>query len=153
MNRNADWHGACWPASIPSITAWNCSTWKPPSKSRSLCRKGVKLDPANQRVRMIMAFILLFKNELSAGLAEVDQALQLNPNSLIFLENIGYLMTLFGDWQAGPGTHQESDRTKSVLQHHCSLCTMGRLGPAGRIRTGLRGNPALQKTLCCSGIR
>jgi hypothetical protein len=34
---------------------------------------------------MIMAFILLFKNELSAGLAEVDRALQLNPNSLIFL--------------------------------------------------------------------
>jgi adenylate cyclase len=29
-------------------------------------------------------------------------ALQLNPNSLIFLENIGYLMTLLGDWQRGP---------------------------------------------------
>jgi adenylate cyclase len=62
----------------------------------------VALDPANQRVRLIMAFILLFKNELSAGLAEVDRALQLNPNSLISLENIGYLMTLFGDWQRGP---------------------------------------------------
>ena len=49
-----------------------------------------------------MAFILLFKNELSAGLAEVDRALQLNPNSLVFLENLGYLMTLFGDWQRGP---------------------------------------------------
>jgi hypothetical protein len=31
-SRSADWHGACWPASIPSITAWSCSTWKPPSK-------------------------------------------------------------------------------------------------------------------------
>ena len=49
-----------------------------------------------------MAFILLFKNELAAGLAEVDRALQLNSNSLISLENIGYLLTLFGDWQRGP---------------------------------------------------
>lgn len=64
--------------------------------------RGVKHDPANQRVRSIMAFILLFKNELSAGLAEIDQALKLNPNSLIFLENIGHVATLLGDWQRGP---------------------------------------------------
>jgi adenylate cyclase len=35
-------------------------------------------------------------------LAETDRALALNPNSLIFLENIGHLLTLFGDWQRGP---------------------------------------------------
>ncbi len=64
--------------------------------------KGVELDPANQRVRSIMAFILLFKDELTAGLTETEQALRLNPNSLIFLDNIGYLMTLFGDWHRGP---------------------------------------------------
>ncbi|MEN8760533.1 MAG: hypothetical protein ABF303_18910, partial [Desulfobacterales bacterium] len=64
--------------------------------------RGVKHDPANQRVRSIMAFILLFKNELAAGLAEIDRALQLNPNSLIFLENIGHVATLLGDWQRGP---------------------------------------------------
>ena len=64
--------------------------------------KGVKLDPANQRIRSVMAFILLLKNELTAGLAETDQALRLNPNSLIFIENIGYLLTLFGDWYRGP---------------------------------------------------
>jgi adenylate cyclase len=74
----------------------------PLEKAVAFAERGVKLDPANQRVRMIMAFILLFKNELSAGLAEIDQALKLNPNSLIFLENIGYLMTLLGDWQKGP---------------------------------------------------
>jgi adenylate cyclase len=68
----------------------------------AFAERGIKLDPTNQRVRMIMAFILLFKNELSAGLAEVDRALQLNPNALVVLENLGYLMTLFGDWQRGP---------------------------------------------------
>jgi adenylate cyclase len=59
----------------------------PIEEAAAFAERGVKLDPANQRVRMIMAFILLFKNELSAGLAEVDRALQLNPNSLIVLEN------------------------------------------------------------------
>jgi adenylate cyclase len=74
----------------------------PLEKAVAFAERGVKLDPANQRVRSIMAFALLFKNELSAGMAEVDRTLQLNPNSLIFLDNIGYLMTLFGDWERGP---------------------------------------------------
>ncbi|WP_155303810.1 hypothetical protein [Desulfosarcina widdelii] len=74
----------------------------PIEEAAAFAERSVKLDPANQRVRTIMAFILLFKNELSAGLAEVDHALRLNPNSLVFGENIGYLMTLFGDWQRGP---------------------------------------------------
>ena len=64
--------------------------------------KGVQLEPANQRVRLILAFVRLFENELSAGLAETDRALALNPNSMVFLENIGYLLTLFGDWDRGP---------------------------------------------------
>lgn len=74
----------------------------PIEEAAAFAEKGVKLDPTNSRVRMIMGFILLFKNELSAGLTEVDHALRLNPNSLIVRENIGYLMTLFGDWQRGP---------------------------------------------------
>ncbi len=74
----------------------------PLGKAAVFAEKGVTLEPANQRVRTIMAFILLFKNELPAGLAEIDQALKLNPSSLIFLENIGHLATLMGDWQRGP---------------------------------------------------
>jgi TolB-like protein len=68
----------------------------------SFAERGARLDPANQRVRLILAYVLLFKNEITAGLAETDRALALNPNSLMFLENIGYLMTLFGDWRRGP---------------------------------------------------
>jgi len=74
----------------------------PIEEAAAFAEKGVKLEPANQRIRMIMAFILLFKNEISVGLAEAERALQLNPNSLVFRENIGYLMTLFGDWERGP---------------------------------------------------
>jgi adenylate cyclase len=74
----------------------------PLEEAVSFAKRGVRLDPANQRVRLILAYVLLFCNEITAGLAEVDRALALNPNSLMFLENIGYLMTLFGDWKRGP---------------------------------------------------
>jgi tetratricopeptide (TPR) repeat protein len=83
-----------------SLELFNLET--PIEEAAAFAEKGIKLDPANQRIRIIMAFVLLFKNELSAGLDEVDHALLLNPNSLILLENIGYLKTLFGDWEKGP---------------------------------------------------
>lgn len=76
----------------------------PTSLEESTCfaQKGVNLEPGNQKVRLHYAFVLFFNNELSAGLTELEYAWRLNPKSLIFLENIGYLMTLFGDWQRGP---------------------------------------------------
>jgi TolB-like protein len=74
----------------------------PLEKAVSFAERGVQLEPADQRTRMILAFVRLFENEISAGMAEIDRALALNPNSLVFLENIGHLVTLFGDWQRGP---------------------------------------------------
>jgi len=74
----------------------------PLDEAYKFAQKGLIFAPSDQRVRMVMAFVLLFKNELSAGLSQVDYALQLNPNSLISLENIGYLLTLLGDWEQGP---------------------------------------------------
>jgi tetratricopeptide (TPR) repeat protein len=63
---------------------------------------GVKLDPANQRTRGALAFVLMLANEVAAARAEADRTLALNPESLIFLDNIGYLLTLLGDWRQGP---------------------------------------------------
>jgi TolB-like protein len=83
--------------------------------------RGVKLEPANQRVRLIMAYVLLFKNEIAAGLAETERALALNPNSLIFLENIGYLMTLLGDWKRGPALIKQAIKLNpyySIVVHY-----------------------------------
>ena len=74
----------------------------PLEKAVSFAERGVQLELADQRTRLIMAFIRLFENEIPAGLAETNRALALNPNSLIFLENIGHLLTLFGDWKRGP---------------------------------------------------
>jgi hypothetical protein len=61
----------------------------PFDKAVLFAEKGVQLEPANQRVRLILAFVRLIENELSAGLAETDRALAFNPNSMVFLENIG----------------------------------------------------------------
>lgn len=74
----------------------------PLEEAASFAERGVQLEPADQRSRMIMAFVRLFENKLSAGLVETNRALALNPNSLVSLENIGYLLTLFGDWNRGP---------------------------------------------------
>jgi TolB-like protein len=72
--------------------------------------KGVQLEPANQRSRIILSFVKLLSGDITAGLAEADRALALNPNSLISLENIGYLMTLCGDWNRGPALIRKAIR-------------------------------------------
>jgi adenylate cyclase len=74
----------------------------PLDEAAAFAEKGVCLDPANQRVRVIMSYVLLLKNDLSHGLAEAERAISLNPDSLIMMGELGYLLTLLGDWKRGP---------------------------------------------------
>jgi len=74
----------------------------PLEEAVSFADKGAQLDPTNQRVRIIRGFVLLFRNEISAALTEVNIGLALNPDSLVFLESIGYILTLLGEWERGP---------------------------------------------------
>ncbi len=74
----------------------------PLEKAFEFAQKGIHLSPSNQRSRGIMAYIHLFRNDLAAGLMEAKQGLRLGPNTLFFLDGIGYLMTLLGDWERGP---------------------------------------------------
>ena len=67
----------------------------------SFAKRGIKLDPTSQRAIVILAYVLIFENELPAGLIEINRGLALNPNSLLCLENIGYVMALLGDWKQG----------------------------------------------------
>lgn len=71
-------------------------------KATQFAQKGINLSPNSQRSRVILAFVRFFQNELSFAKAEIDKALELNPNSLFILDGIGYLMTLMGDWEKGP---------------------------------------------------
>jgi hypothetical protein len=62
-------------------------------------------------------------------------------------------MTLFGDWQRGPALINqaiEQNPYYNISVHYALWVDWVR---QGKIRTGLRGNPALQKALCYSGIR
>ena len=74
----------------------------PLEKAYEFAQKGIRLSPSNQRSRGILAYIHLFRNDLAAGLTEAAQGLRLGPNTLYFLDGIGYLMTLLGDWERGP---------------------------------------------------
>jgi hypothetical protein len=57
-----------------------------------------------------MALIHMFRNDLKSGLAEAEQALNLEPHSLFMLDGIGYLMTLMGAWERGPALIGEALR-------------------------------------------
>ncbi|HVQ32129.1 MAG TPA: hypothetical protein VMV21_21195, partial [Vicinamibacteria bacterium] len=63
--------------------------------------QGVRLHPLSARTRCVLASALLAKGELQAGRDTLDEALRLNPGSLVYLEIIGYLLALLGDWERG----------------------------------------------------
>jgi len=74
----------------------------PLEDARTFAERGVQLDPANQRARIMLSFVQLLQSDIAAALSEANRALALNPNALISHDNIGYLMTLCGDWVRGP---------------------------------------------------
>jgi tetratricopeptide (TPR) repeat protein/TolB-like protein len=63
--------------------------------------QAVRLDPSSARVRCMLASALLVKGEVAAAREELEQALRLNPGSLVYLEIIGWLLALSGDWERG----------------------------------------------------
>jgi adenylate cyclase len=73
----------------------------PIEKAIQFAEKGVQLDPSNQRARAGLAFARLLNGQLPEGLVEAKKALALNPNSLIFLDVIGHVLSLLGDWDNG----------------------------------------------------
>jgi adenylate cyclase len=74
----------------------------PVEQALHYARQGVRLDATSQRARGALAYALLLNGELAACRAEAQNALDLNPDSLVYLESIGWLMTLAGDWERGP---------------------------------------------------
>ncbi len=75
---------------------------------------GVRVDPSSRRARCVLASALMVKGELSAAREELEQALRLSNDSLVYLEIIGYLLTLLGDTR-GPGLI----RAASERNPHC----------------------------------
>jgi adenylate cyclase len=67
----------------------------------SQAQNAVHLDPSNQRARAVLASAFLLKGELGAGLLEAEKAHDLNPHSFVYLEWIGWLFALLGEWERG----------------------------------------------------
>jgi adenylate cyclase len=74
----------------------------PIDEALAQAHKGVRLDSTGQRARGALAFALVLKGELAASQAEAQNALGVNPDSMVYLESIGWVMTLSGDWERGP---------------------------------------------------
>jgi tetratricopeptide (TPR) repeat protein len=63
--------------------------------------EATRLDPSSIRAQSALAFALLVKGELAAGLAAARAGLAANPGSLAYQESIGWLLGLLGDWEHG----------------------------------------------------
>jgi hypothetical protein len=55
---------------------------------------------------------------------------------MIFLENIGYLLTLFGDWQRGPALIRKAIEANPYYSSNVHHYALGGLGPAERLPAG-----------------
>ncbi|GAB6097771.1 adenylate cyclase [Desulfatiferula olefinivorans] len=65
--------------------------------------KGVLTNPDNQRARTTLAGIKMFAGDTVSARIEIEQALALNPDCLFYLDVIGYILTLLGEWEKGLG--------------------------------------------------
>jgi len=74
----------------------------PLNEAIAYAEKGSHLNRGDQRASIVLAFARLLANDLPAGLAEVEKAHSLSLDSLFFMDTIGYLFTLLGEWKRGP---------------------------------------------------
>jgi tetratricopeptide (TPR) repeat protein len=90
----------------------------PLDEAITLAQRGVRLDPASRSARCVLASALMCKGELAASQAELEQALRSSPGSLVYLEIIGYLLILLGDWDRGRLLSRSArDRNPHCLPH------------------------------------
>ena len=82
----------------------------PLAEALHLAREGARLEPRNQFCRLVLARGYLLENNLEAGLQEVDAALALHPDSLLFIDVMGYLLALLGEWERGEGMIRKAVR-------------------------------------------
>jgi adenylate cyclase len=73
----------------------------PLEKAAEFARRGVSLDPTNRRARAIMAYVRLMENKLQEACYEAETAYNLYSCSLMYLDVIGWLMALAGEWEQG----------------------------------------------------
>jgi tetratricopeptide (TPR) repeat protein len=73
----------------------------PLAEARRLALEGIQNAPDNSMSRLVLARVHLAEDELEAGLEAVEAAQALHPDSILYLDVIGYLRVLLGDWVHG----------------------------------------------------
>jgi adenylate cyclase len=68
----------------------------------SFAETATRLEPLDRRILVTRAFVELIRGDLEEARRDVEEALALSPDSLFFLDAVGYLLTLLGDWERGP---------------------------------------------------
>jgi len=78
------------------------------NKALEYAERGARINPDNQGARGILALVRMFNNDISAARQEINLAYELNPKSIFMMDGIGYIKTLLGDWEHGPGLIRKS---------------------------------------------
>lgn len=65
-------------------------------------RRGAGLAPENVQARAILSYVLLITDERDEARQEAEAALALTEGSIYWLDAVGYLLALSGDWERGP---------------------------------------------------
>ncbi len=73
----------------------------PIEEAVSLAQRGVHLEPTSLRSRAVLAATRLFAGEIEAARVEAERALTLCPTSLVYLDALGWVLTLLGCWERG----------------------------------------------------
>ena len=117
----------------------------PIDEAIDLLQNAVHLDPSSQRARTALASAFLLKGELGAGRVEAERAYELSPDSLVYLEWIGWVLALAGDWERGTALDPPLDRAQSRPHPGGAARPLGGSPAARRVRGGVPGGPALQE--------
>lgn len=90
----------------------------PINEALDLARQGVLLEPDNQLNRLALAVLRMLDNDLDAALAEVETARSLNPESLLYMDLIGYYLSLLGEWDRGIKLIRKASRLNPFYRVH-----------------------------------
>ena len=82
----------------------------PMDEALRLAREGVQLEPGNQLSHLALARGHFLQNQSDQALNDIETALSLQPESLLFMDGIGYLLILMGQWDRGEQLVQKAIR-------------------------------------------
>jgi adenylate cyclase len=97
--------GVVW-AMLANLYADNNTLWfrdldAPMEKALAYARTGAALEPQNQYVRSMLAYLYFLVNERDGFFREAELAMELNPNSPMLTGFLGWAMALYGEWDRG----------------------------------------------------